>query len=314
MTRFCKVPILFAIVLSGCRTGAANTNRAQAASILFDQFETVFYAKADLLASSGGYKQFSAQSANTLRAAFADLLGGLHPLGKQASVEIFDNADAVLVGSKDFRPPAGLGGVHSQFCYVVVLRNRSDFDIGRFASKSSLISSAGGSVWKWVTKPTEGQQGPQTFFAAQSGHSYLLISNNVEGLQAMTVKLASPSLAASMPRGVPNWESLSQHDVWGYRRYRQTEISYRDAAGMTDVTPTAEALYFFVDSEKKVGVLRLLASDYSTAKRMNARAKLPSLEPVGSGAWETNIPLMGTEASSEQMLATMWLFGRGLYL
>ena len=83
---------------------------------------------------------------------------------------------------------------------------------------------------------------------------------------------------------------------------------------MTDVTPGAQALIFFFDSEKKSGVLRLLATDDSTAEKMNAAAKLPALRPVSSGVWESIIPLSGNGATSEQMIATMWLFGFGLYL
>lgn len=305
------VPILFAILLSGCR-GVANTNRA--AAVLFDQFESVFYAKAGLLTGSGGYKQLPGPIAGTLRIPFGDLLGGLNALGQQAPVEMLNDADAVLVGAKDFRPPAGLGGVQSQFCYVVVLRNRSAFDLGKLAKKPGPIASAGGAVWKWVAKPTEGQHEPQTFYATQIAHSYLLISDDLGSLQWMVVRLSSANDSAPTLRKIPNWERLSQHDVWGYRRYQQAGIKYKDAAGMTDVTPTAEALSFFVDPEKKVGVLRLLASDDTTAKKINSAAKLPSLRPVSQGVWEASIPLLDNEASSEQMLATMWLYGFGLYL
>ena len=306
------VPILFAILLSGCTRSVANTN--QPAAVLFDQFDSVFYVKAGLLVGSGGYKQLPGHIAGTLRIPFGDLLGGLNALGQQVPNEILNNADAVLVGAKDFRPPAGLGGVQSQFCYVVLFRNRSVFDLRKLAKKPGPISSAGGAVWKWVAKPTEGQHGPQTFYATQIAHSYLLISDDLGSLQLMVVRLSSTDDGTSTLRKIPNWERLSQHDVWGYRRYQQTGIKYRDAAGMTDVTPTAEALSFFVDLEKKVGLLRLLASDDTTAKKINSAAKLPSLKPVSQGVWEASIPLFDNEASSEQMLAIMWLYGFGLYL
>lgn len=308
----CRVPILFAVLFSGCTRAVPNSNQPQVASALFSEFETVFYARADLVAGSGGYKQLSEQSANSLRVPFADLLGALDPLGKQVPAEVFGDADAVLVGAKDFRPPAGLGAVRSQSCYVAVLRSGSSFDIGRVGNKSPAISSAGGSTWKWTTKPTEGQSGGQTFYATQVAHSYLLISNNAGDLQTMAAKLVSSD--TQMLREVRDWESISQHDVWGYRLYRHTGVTHSDAAGMTDVTPTAQALIFFFDSEKKSGVLRLFATDDSTAEKMNLAAKLPPLRPISSGDWETSIPLSGNGASSEQMFATMWLFGFGLYL
>ncbi len=308
-----RVPILLAVCLSGCTRGVAKANQSQVASALFAQFETVFYAKADLLAGSGGYKRLSEQSANTLRVPFADLLGALDPLGKQVSAEIFSDAEAVLVGAKDFHPPAGLGGVRSRSCYIVVFRGRRAFDIDSLASKSASISSAGASTWKWATKPTEGQPAGQVFYATQVAHSYLLIANNPDDLQTTAATLASTN-NAQMLNGVHDWESISKRDVWGYRRYRQTEVTHRDAAGMTDVTPTAEALVFFLDSKEKAGVLRLVASDGSTAEKINAAKKLPSLKLLRAGIWETRIPLSGSEAPSEEMLGTLWLFGFGLYL
>ncbi|QEE27999.1 hypothetical protein FTW19_08320 [Terriglobus albidus] len=289
----------------------ANTN--QAAAALLSQFDSVFYVKASLLGDSGDYKGLPGGISGTLRIPYGDLLGGLNVLGQQTSVEIFNDADAVLVGAKDFRPPAGLGGVQSQFCYVVLLRKRSVLDLGTLAKKPGPISSAGGATWKWLAKPTEGRHEPQAFYATQIAHSYLLISNDMGSLQSMAGRLSSANHSAPTLPEVSDWERLSQHDVWGYRHYQQVDIKYRDAAGMTDVTPAAQALSFFVDPEKKVGVLRLFASDDSTAKKLNSAAKLPSLRPGNQGVWEVNIPL-DSEASSEQMLATMWLYGFGLYL
>src|SRR5205823_5215043 len=137
--------MLIAFLLSGCTKSAANsTEQQRAASTLFDQYETVFYAKGDLLSASGGYKRLSKQDTNTVTAPFGYLLGGFDPLGKKVSAEILGNADAALVGVKDFRPPAGrtgLGDVQSRFCYVVVLESRK-FDLSKIARKSGVMSSA----------------------------------------------------------------------------------------------------------------------------------------------------------------------------
>ncbi len=66
----------------------------------------------------------------------------------------------------------------------------------------------------------------------------------------------------------------------------------RNAAGMSEVTPSAEALIFCADFQNKKGVLRLLASDNSTVAKMGAAmtkatAALPPLKPSNTGAWET---------------------------
>jgi len=128
--------MLVAFLLPGCaRKATANAaDQQRAATVMLDHFETVFYANGDLLSGSSGYRGLSQQDANTLRAPFGYLLQGLDVLGKAASNEMLGSIGAALVGAKDFRGPSGppphLGDVQSQFCYVIVLRSQSTFDLG----------------------------------------------------------------------------------------------------------------------------------------------------------------------------------------
>src|ERR1700686_1323982 len=106
-----------ALLLLGSDRSPNGRNRLRVttatAALVEERFETVFYANADLLLSTGPYKQLSEQSANTLRLPFADLFGGLESLGAHASADLLSKADAVLIGARDFRPPATLGDVQS---------------------------------------------------------------------------------------------------------------------------------------------------------------------------------------------------------
>jgi hypothetical protein len=118
---------------------------------------------------------------------------------------------------------------------------------------------------------------------------------------------------------IREWKSVSQHEVWGYRRYRHTGIADPMAAGVADVTSSAEALIFLLNSDKKAGVLRLLASDDSTAEKMNAgmakaRVAWTPLKPSGAGAWETTIPFSGDEQSADRTFVVVGLFGFPVYL
>lgn len=305
--------MLIAFLLSGCTKSAADsTEQQRAVSTLFDQFETVFYTKADLLSSSVGYKRLSQQDANALRVPFANLLQALDPLGKQASSEILGKTNAALVGAKDFRapggPPPNLGGVQSRFCYVLVLGIRSTFEINKVA-KSGVMSSAEGVVWKWSARPTEGHAQPYTFYATQVGRSYLLVSNNLDDMRAISTALSNdttPSLSA-----LRDWESISQHEVWGYRRYRHTEEN-KAAAGTSEVTPDTQALAFFADAKQKTGVLRLFSPTAGTADKMNGTGIVSPFKAAGNGVWETKIPLTGDQKTSEQMFAAMSWFGFGV--
>jgi hypothetical protein len=309
--------MLIAFLSSGCTKSAANTAEQQrAASAVFDKFETVFYANGDLLSGSGGYKRLSQQDANALRVPFANLLQGLDPLGKQASAEILGNTDAALVGAKDFRapggPPPNLGGVQSRFCYVLVLGTRSTLEISKVASKSGVMSSADGAAWKWSAPPSEGHAQPYTFYATQVSHSYLLISNNLDDLHALSIKLSASDAMPSFS-GIRDWESISQHEVWGYRRYRHDEVN-KTAAGTSEVMPDAQALAFSADPKQKTGMLRLFSPTAGTADKMNGTRILPAFKAAGNGAWEIAIPLTGDQKTSEQMFAVMSWFGFGVYV
>lgn len=307
---------LLAFLSSGCTRHVANAaDQQRASSAMFDQFETVFYAKSDFLSGSGGYKGLSQQDANILRGPFADLLQGLDVLGKPASDEILRNTDAVLVGAKDFRPPAGptgLGDVQSRFCYAVVLAGRSTFDFGKITSKSAAVSSAETSTLKWAAQRTEGHPEPHPFYAMQVAQSYVLISNNLDDLHAMAAKL-SVSNAVSGLSGIREWESISQHEVWGYRLYQHNEEN-KAAAGTSEVMPDAQALVFFLDLKQKVGVVRLFSPTAGTAEKLDGTRMLPPFKAAGTGTWETTIPLSGDAASGERMVGVMGLFGFGVYV
>ena len=293
----------------------AAPDQSSIAAVLLQQFETVFYSRPDLLFGSQASKNLSKHDGNTLRIPFAYLVGALDALGNGASADVLANSEAVLVGAKDFSPPAGLGGVRSRSCYVVVVQSGNAFDFRKYFHESPIASVANLPIWRWSVKLGEfGESDPRpsSLFAAQIAHSYALICNDLGELQTVAKRLTSAD--AQRSSDIREWASISSHDVWGYRRYLQTETNRTVAAGMTDVTPTAEALIFFLDSEKKTAVLRLLASDDSTAAKINAEAKLPLLRPIISGAWETSIPLSCDATTSERMGAMMWLFGFGLYL
>jgi len=313
----CKVtPILLAFLLV-CTKSAAAADQGRAISVLTEEFETVFHAKADLLTGSGGYRRLPGPAANALRAPFVNLLWGLGALDPQASGEILRNADAVLVGAKDFRPPTGptgLGAVQSRFCYLIVLRNQSTFELNGFASKFAGMFPAGASTWKWSARPTEGHPEPYALYATQVAGSYVLISNDVEALRATTTKLSSANNASSPLSGSRDWEHMSQHELWGYRRYQHYEGVNKAAAGTSEVMADAESLAFYVDLRQRRGLVRVHSSTGGTPDKMNKRRMLPPFRAVGSAVWQATIPLAEAQTVGERMHVVMGLFGFGVYL
>jgi hypothetical protein len=316
-TRWASTAILIIVgfLLSGFTKSVADTIKQQrAAAALFDQYETVFYARGDLLSTSGGYKRLSKHDANAMRAPFADLLQALDPLGKVDSVEILRNTDAALVGAKDFRPPGGpppnLGAVQSRFCYVLVSVDRSAVEFSKIAPKSHVISTEN-SVWKWSAPPAEGHSQPYTFYAKEIAHSYLLISNELNDLHAIATELDSDTVPDIS--GFRYWDSISKHEVWGYRRYMHTELN-KTAAGTMQVTSDAQAIAFFANPEHKTAVLLIFSPTPGTAHNMNETGIFTPFMSAGKGVWQTQFPLNGDQKASDQMFAVMSWFGFGVYI
>jgi hypothetical protein len=313
------IALSLVFLLLGSDRTSTERNRLRAtvaaAALVEERFETVFYANADLLLSTGRYKQLSEQSANTLRLPFADLIGGLESLGPHASADLLSKADAVLIGARDFRPPATLGDVQSQFCYVVVLAGDNTSILAR-TTKLPGVSEEEGSVWKWAAKPTEGSRSPAQYYATQVGGSYLVITSNLDGLRLMAQKLASSKGGTSPPLApsIRDWEAISQHEVWGYRNYYHNEAeNNKEAAGTSEIMSDAQALAFFVDLKQQVGVLRLYSSAADTPHKINAKHMLPSLDEVNTGLWEAKVSLSGDQ-TLQPMVNVMGLFGFAIYL
>src|SRR5205807_2204009 len=151
------------------------------------------------------------------------------------------------------------------------------FDLRKYFTSASSASVAGSPIWHWLAKLAEfGRDDPRpsSLYATQFAKAYLLISNDLTELQTIARILGSSDHGLQGLTGLRDWESISQHPFWGYRKYRHVKNNNPVASGMSEVTPGAEALMFYVDFEKKVGVLRLISSvkDEGTPAKINARA------------------------------------------
>jgi len=315
--------LVLGLLMAGCGRGSSSRaitpQESRAASQLFAQYETVFYARADLISRTGAYGPVSQRDANALRVPHAFLLASLETVGKQASAEILRSSAAVLVGAGDFRPPSGLGSVRSSFCYVLVLSPEGLVDLGSYFTAAPLVLEKGVAAWGWSARLGEfGERDPRPskLYATQISRDYLVISNDLDGLHALALGLHAAKADRTELNRIRGWGSLSELKVWGYRRYRHTGVADPDAAGMVDVTPGNEALIFSVDVGKRAASLRLLgaAGDNHTPQKWNAVALLPRFHMIGPGIWEANIPLSGDDRTMENLFGVMVLMGFGIYL
>jgi hypothetical protein len=208
----------------------------------------------------------------------------------------------VLVGAKDFLPPAKLGPVRSQSCYVIVLRDHSTFDIRKYTGDKPATSAGGSPAWNWSAVLGEFGEGdasrPSSLYIAQIGQSYVLVANSLPELQSLADRLASSGKDSPQVTDLRDWGAVSRHGVWAYRRYRHSGVVSPMAAGMADVTSTAEAIVFFVNSDTKSGVVRIISSDNTTAEKINAGetrsgAAWPPLTGAGRGGLGDHDSVLG---------------------
>jgi hypothetical protein len=316
--RMLALTLLVAVLSFGCNRGETTpTNSSNVAFVLFDNFETVLYARGDLLSGSRGYGRLSKSSAEVLRGPFAALRAGLDAMKANAAAEILPRSEVVFVGARDFRSPDGLGGVQSEFCYVVVLPNGYGPELQKYFGSVPKTIEHG--MPAWISSVTLGEEGskPVSFFATQLLDSSFLVCSNKADFQTMARRLSSVDKGTSPKASIRDWEFLSNHRMWAYRRYRHNGIVDRAAAGMTVVSPGAEALLFAFEDQRSRFVLRLFCSpsDETTPAGINAGAVLPRLKQSGPGVWETTFPFVGgEEETSERLFVVMGLFGFGVYL
>lgn len=320
-SRMWGLAALLVIGIQACNPHMAKANtELRAAAALLKRFETLFYSKAGLLSGSDPDSQVLTMGRhdNPLPRPFLFFSEGLDSLGngKQSSAEILRNAEAVLVGAKDFRSPAGFGAVRSQRCYVVILRKGSTLDLKNHFGNTPVASAAGAPVWNWsamLGEFGEDDPRPSSLYATQVAHLYLMVSNNLEELQKVAELLASPDAVTRTLDEIPEWEFVHQQKIWGYRIYRHTEVVDPGAAALSYVSASAKALILLVDLKRRTSVVRLLTApaDERTAASINERAVLPPLKPLTPGVWEAIIPLAGDFETRQRLVDILYLFGFG---
>ena len=106
---------------------SGESSQDHVAALLFKNFETVVHSTPTLISATRPERVASYE-----RVAFNYMLAGLNALDKRAVPAILADSEAILVGSKDFVPPDGLGMTRSTRCYVIVLRKTGSLNFSRY--------------------------------------------------------------------------------------------------------------------------------------------------------------------------------------
>jgi hypothetical protein len=281
MMRFSKLLLALTLLLVACRANATANGGAPATAALFDQYETVFYTNTDLSSKFSSFKGLSRQTAGALSVPFGDLIYGLDLLDPYASADMLAKSEAVLMGGKGFIPPEGEGAARvSRFCYVVNFGTKGRPDFKKYAAKAHEASMAEEPVWSWQVHSPDPRGQNVTYYAAQIRDSYLVVSNDLGELQAITKKLISSDDSSTTLSGIRDWVILSQHEYWGYRRVRHDGVVEKDAGRLEFTMPGAETVIMFADIKKKTATVRVLGVHANEVVAMTKKKEEQQLEAV----------------------------------
>ncbi len=292
---------------------ASASPKEAAASVLFQRYETVFHTMPVLL------RDVNTDTLGFASEPFGYLLYALAHKNEQFRKVLLENGEGILLGTKDYLPPEGLGRVVSTRCYIVLLSDRNSIDVSQFFGEADRLKTANGfQVWTWSEDLGEfgdSKVRRSSLYVAQVAKTFVLFSNSLSELESVSGVLASSSNQEIVLPG-REWELVKKHQFWGCRMYRPAHA--RPAAtvfnGLEGVQPEAEALILFVDFKRQKGIIRLISSNPNDSTRRTLRKfiRIPPAKPAGRGQWEFVFPLTGSGRYEDSSWSVMWLFGLGV--
>ncbi|MGC1396981.1 MAG: hypothetical protein WA827_00470 [Candidatus Binatus sp.] len=237
-------------------------------------------------------------------------------------------SEAVLMGGKGFVPSEGEGAAQvSRFCYIVTFGVEGQPDFQKYAAKAHKTSMAGGTVWSWQVHSPDPRGQTVTYYAAQIRDSYLVVSNDLGELQAITRKLTSSGDFSTTLSGIRDWIILGQHEYWGYRRVRHDGVVEKDASRLESTLPGAETIIMFADIKRKIAIVRVLGvhankvvemtkqrdeQQRDALKRLGLRQSFAApqeFKATDPRTLEKMFSLSGGEQSEGEIVTSMGLFG-----
>lgn len=303
-------------------TEANLTLRGRLTSLLAAEFETVVYADAGLLArdKTNRHKLPDDQS-ELVERPFATLIAGLDRLSPAALESILTRTQEVFAGAKDFRPPAGLGIVHSTNCFVFVLAPHNTFNIEEYFHQGPTRHTEALPVWSWeadIREFGDDDGRASVFYVTQIGHSFLLISNDLDELQKMAHGVSSSDTQRIALEDMPDWESLSKYQFWEYRKYRHFGVIDSVASDMRNVAPDARVIILVVDTRAKSGFLQVSGDSSNAAAKLSEEMKeslqpWPPLKQAGEHTWKTDLSFPGGTESFGRVYTLEGMFGFPTY-
>jgi hypothetical protein len=316
--RYAAVTLTFLILLTPVIIKAQTDSEVRAASILFQNFETVAYTKTDFLHHAEAHDRNFVANENALRLPFLELLGSLkaNVIAPNTTQDFEKYYPAVLVGSKNFVGPEGLGMVSANRCYIGVLNDETEPNLEPDLHRVAYELIGGRQVWTWSVPPYEGYSRPTIFYAAQIGREYLLVTNNKRDFETTAKALASALDSKPSIIGLPGWETFSTYKYWIHRSVQRSGSISPDASGIKSMGEDVVGLTFFADLDLKESYLQVFSSNSNmkVAPQILSGTEIRGFQASGAGVWKTSISLSKNTVGDDPLLNVFFLMGFGIAL
>ena len=291
-----------------------SKDEGEALSILFDNFETVFHTVPALLDDTQ-----NGSAIGFMREPFDYAISALDQKSPELRSKLLGISDAVLLGTKDYAPPDGLGRVLSTRCYIAVLRDGQGLDYSKYLGAPALKTSGGEPIWSWSADLGEfGDRVARksSLYATKVGDGYFVVANSLSELQSVSYEISSPRRSSSLVLSrLDGWDTIEVRQFWAYRRYvgAESRLPATIFNGLKGIQPEARGLILYADLEHKQGILRILTAnnDYATAEHLHEMWRMPDPKSIGNGEWEVVFPF-SEDDPQETSYQVWWLFGLGV--
>ena len=282
---------------------------------LLEQFDTVLYAKADLV-SKPGAGQLVKLDMSPLQRPFAYLWHAIGAFNPPVMEHLRNQIDHVYLGAKNFDAPAGFGMIRSDRCYVLLARTGSHFEPSRIRSVDAESTSETNSRrWRWRASLSEFGEDQadrtSTIVMAFVSSSLLVVCNSEIEMEILLRSLDQPMSKQGAP--LPHWLALEGHEIWGYRQYRKSPEGM-SLSGFLDSGVKGALGFAFVLSREKGVVVKLYAPGREGESPIRLRwPVIPELHPDSRrGLWQAHIaPNLGDGLTHDQIAGVMCALGLG---
>lgn len=291
---------------------------------LDNMFETVVFIDSSLLDKSLGFKAAGDQPIRgMLGLPIGPLSTAIQQLGSLSdALAQADGLEYVLVGAKNFQPPASLGPV--VFDAGCVIKLRHPLQIETYMSNAAVEIAGQNQFWKvsfeWGEPNRTTQRRNRTnLYFTQPAFNYLIAASTVELTQQLASSVRANPSTPDVGMSEMEWKVVSSSHYWAFRNYKVHSESHPQASGREvrgyQVPSDAKSFLFqWRESESRASVRYASAQDSDPFPSHLAKTLQLSFTRTGHGVWEAQFDPSVDAAHLQSLFGILTLLGFGVWL